>query len=137
MPIYPRDNFIEFISQKNFLPGEGFTIAYGWDKGIVLTAVTVQKAHLDDEPCPELGLYPAARFMHYYDNPVGCAYRERPEGSESVTVMYSPPQFDTRPLSPARSAHGRRNLDPRDITATIVGLAIRGISRSRRQRKRD
>jgi len=52
--------------------------------------------------------------------------------------MYSPPQFDTRPLSPAEvGAMVDENLDPRDITATIVGLAIRGYIKIEETKKED
>ena len=50
-----------------------------------------------------------------------------PRVRESVAVMYGPPEFDGKPLSPAEvGAMLDEKLDPRDITAAIVGLAVRG-----------
>ncbi len=54
--------------------------------------------------------------------------RERdPEGEEAVTVMYGPPLHNGNPLCPAEvGTLLDETLDRRDITATIVGLAVKG-----------
>jgi len=42
-------------------------------------------------------------------------------------VMYEPPKFDNKPLTPAEvGTLIDERLDPRDITSTIVGLAVKG-----------
>ena len=122
----PGDNFIEFISQKNFLPGEGFTIAYGWDKGIVSPPSPFRKLIWMMNPAQNwVFILPLVSCIIM--TTLWVRIGRDPKVRESVTVMYSPPQFDTRPLSPAEvGAMVDENLDPRDITATIVGLAIRG-----------
>jgi len=50
-----------------------------------------------------------------------------PKARESVSVMYEPPKYDNRPLIPAEvGTLIDEKLDPRDITSTIVGLAVKG-----------
>jgi uncharacterized membrane protein len=50
-----------------------------------------------------------------------------PRVRESVTVMYEPPKHTNAPITPAEvGAMVDETLDPRDITATIVGLAVKG-----------
>lgn len=44
-----------------------------------------------------------------------------------MTVMYEPPKFDHQPLTPAEvGTLIDEKLDPKDITSTIVGLAVKG-----------
>jgi len=50
-----------------------------------------------------------------------------PRVRESVTVMYEPPKYENQPLTPAEvGTLVDEKLDPRDITSTIVGLAVKG-----------
>ena len=50
-----------------------------------------------------------------------------PKVRESVTVMYEPPKYKDFPLTPAEvGAMLDEKLDARDITSTIVGLAVKG-----------
>ena len=50
-----------------------------------------------------------------------------PQVRESIRVMYEPPKFDNRPLTPAEvGTLIDEKLDPRDITSSIVGLAVKG-----------
>jgi len=122
----PGDNFMEFISQKNFAPGEGFTIAYGWDKGIVSPPSSLKKflwkLNLGQNWVFALPIL-SFLFMLFVWIQTGRDPRVR----ESVTVMYSPPEYSKVPLTPAEvGAMVDEKLDPRDITATIVGLAVKG-----------
>ena len=121
----PGDNFIEFITQKNLPPGEGLTIAYGWDKGLVSPPSSLKKflwkLNLVQNWVFALPLLSLTIMVILWVH-IGRDPRTR----ESVTVMYSPPEHDDRPLSPAEvGAMVDENLDPRDITATIVGLAVK------------
>jgi len=131
----PGDNVIEFISEKDFMPGEGFTIAYGWDKGIVSPPSSLRKFIWIMNPdqnwvfiLPLLSLI----VMITLWTRIGRDPRVR----ESVTVMYGPPQFDNKPLTPAEvGSMVDENLDPRDITATIVRLAVSGYIRIEETKK--
>ncbi len=120
------DNFIEFKTNRNFSVGEGLTIAYGWNKGIVSPPSAFKKflwlINIDQIwvfVFPVLSL--VIMFSFWYRR------GRDPRVKESVTVMYNPPQYNDIPLSPAEvGAIVDETLDPRDITATIVGLAVKG-----------
>ena len=122
----PGDNFMEFIAQKGFSPGEGFTVAYGWDKGIVSPPSSLMKflwkLNLGQNwvfvlPVLSLAIMTTLWMRTGRD----------PRVRESVTVMYSPPQHNSISLTPAEvGTMVDETLDPRDITATIVGLAVKG-----------
>jgi len=120
------DNFIEFTPTRAFSPGEGLTIAYGWDKGIVsppsqlstfLWSVNLVQNWVFIIPLLSLILMGILWYGRGRD----------PRVRESVTVMYGPPKYGDVPLIPAEvGALVDETLDPRDITASIVGLAVKG-----------
>jgi len=120
------DNYIEFKTGRSLSAGEGFTIAYGWDKGLVSPPSSFKKflwsVNLEQNwvfMLPVLSLI----IMLLLWRRLGRDPRDR----ESVTVMYGPPQFNNTPLCPAEvGALVDETLDSRDITATIVGLAVKG-----------
>lgn len=117
-------NSAEFLLKKNLAPGEGFTIAFGWDKGLVPPPsqwkMLVWK--IKENWSFILPLLSLIFMINLWHN------RGRdPRVRESVTVMYEPPEFNNRPLSPAEvGAIVDEKLDPRDITSSIVGLAVKG-----------
>ena len=121
----PGDNFMEFISQKEFPPGEGLTIAYGWDKGIVSppSAVGIFFWSLNFGQ-NWVFILPMLSFVAML-----FVWRRKgrdPRVRESVTVTYGPPEHQHILLSPAEvGAMVDETLDPRDITATIAGLAVK------------
>lgn len=122
----PGDNFIEFITQKNLTPGEGLTIAYGWDKGLVSPPSSLKKflwkLNLGQNWVFALPLLSLTIMVILWVR-IGRDPRVR----ESVTVMYEPPSSGGTPLAPAEvGAVIDEKLDPRDITATIVNLAVKG-----------
>jgi len=131
----PGDNFIEFISQKNFAPGEGFTIAYGWDKGIVSPPSSLKKflwkLNLGQNWVFALPLLTFLIMLNHWQR-----RGKDPRVRESVTVMYEPPVSGGTPLSPAEvGAVVDEKLDPRDITAAIVNLAVKGFLKIEEQKK--
>jgi len=131
----PGDNFIEFISQKNFAPGEGLTIAYGWDKGIVSPPTSLEKflwkLNLKQNWVFVLPLVSFLGMITLWRR-IGRDPRVR----ESVTVMYEPPASGGTSLSPAEvGAMVDEKLDPRDITASIVNLAVKGFLKIEEQKK--
>ena len=120
------DNGAKFITKKALREGEGLTIAFGWDKGLVFPPSSWKKflwAIDIRENC--IFLLPIFSFLYM----VNRWYRKGrdPRVRESITVMYEPPKFNNQPLTPAEiGTLIDERLDPRDITSTIVGLAIKG-----------
>ena len=119
-------NIAGFLSKKTFASGEGLTIAFGWDKGLVSQPSSWKRFlwALDLKEnwvfmLPVLSLI----FMINLWNRRG----RDPKVRESVTVMYEPPKYKDVPLTPAEvGAVIDEKLDARDITATIIGLAVKG-----------
>jgi uncharacterized membrane protein YgcG len=119
-----HDNSAEFFTKRNLDIGEGFTVAFGWDKGLVSPpsglTTTFRKAKENwSFILPVLSLLVMLRLWHLHGRD--------PRVRDAVTVMYTPPGYDGRPLAPAEvGALVDENLDPRDITSTIVGMAVKG-----------
>lgn len=117
-------NYAEFLLEKSLKPREGFTVAFGWDKGIIHPPSKWKPLEWKIKEnwsfvLPVLSLF----FMVNLWRRKG----RDPRVKESVTVMYEPPKFDGKPLTPAEvGAIIDEKLDPRDITSTIVGLAVKG-----------
>ncbi len=121
------DNFAQFdLIKRRLSPGEGLTIAFGWDKGIVSPPSSFKKflwmINLKQNwvfAVPVLSLIFMFNFWHIRGRD--------PRVKESVAVMYGPPQYYNIPLCPAEvGSLVDEKLDSRDITATIVGLAVKG-----------
>jgi uncharacterized membrane protein YgcG len=120
------DNGGIFTSRRILRPGEGFTIALGWDKGIV-TAPSSWKRFLWAVDLKEnwVFLLPFGAFFYMFSR----WYRlgRDPRVRESIQVMYAPPEYNGRPMIPAEiGTLVDEKMDPRDITSTIVGLAVKG-----------
>jgi uncharacterized membrane protein len=123
------DNGGKFFTKKGLNPGDGFTIAFGWDKGLVvppsswrrfLWAVDIQENWVFILP------FLSVTYMFLLWNKRGRDPRVR----ESITVTYEPPHFDKQPLTPAEvGTLIDEKLDPKDMTSTIVGLAVKGYIR--------
>lgn len=123
------DNFVHFSLKKRLVPGEGFTIAFGWDKGIVSPPSSFKKflwqMNLEQNWVFVIPFMSLAFMVSLW-----IRKGRDPHVRESVTVMYGPPEHANLPLSPAEvGALVDENLDPKDITATIVGLAVKGFLR--------
>jgi hypothetical protein len=120
------DNSGKFFTKRNLNMGEGLTIAFGWDKGLVFPPSSLKKFLWAINPRENwVFLLPIFSFLYM----VNRWYRKGrdPKVRESVTVMYEPPKFDNKPLTPAEvGTLIDEKLDPRDITSTIVGLAVKG-----------
>jgi uncharacterized membrane protein YgcG len=120
------NNTVEFLAGRNLFPGEGLTIAYGWDKGLVSPPSSFTRflwfINLEQNWIFILPLLSLLIMINIW-------YRRGrdPRVRESVTVMYGPPKFNNEPLCPAEvGTLVDETLDSRDITATIVGLAVKG-----------
>jgi uncharacterized membrane protein len=120
------DNSGKFYTKRSLKWGEGMTIAFGWDKGLVSPPSSWEKflwaLNLQEN---WVFLLPIFSFLYM----INLWYRKGrdPRVRESVTVMYEPPRFDNKPLTPAEvGTLIDEKLDSRDITSTIVGLAVKG-----------
>jgi hypothetical protein len=119
-------NSASFATFRPLKAREGLTVVFGWDKGIVRPPSAWQRF--------------AARY-NLVENWVFIIpvivlvfmivqWRRKgrdPRVREAVTVMYEPPQFDGKDLSAAEvGSLIDEKMDPRDLTATVVGLAVKG-----------
>jgi len=120
------DNSGKFFTKRGLNMGEGLTIAFGWDKGLVFPTSSWKKFLWTINPRENwIFLFPIFSFIYMANR----WYRKGrdPRVRESVTVMYEPPRFDHQPLTPAEvGTLIDERLDPRDISSTIVGLAVKG-----------
>ncbi len=120
------ENTGKFLAERNLNIGEGLTVAFGWDKGFVFPPSSWKKfLWAIDLRENWVFLLPIISFFYMFT----LWYRKGrdPRVKESVAVMYEPPKFDNKPLTPGEvGALIDEKLDPRDITSTIVGLAVKG-----------
>ncbi|MBN1213777.1 MAG: DUF2207 domain-containing protein [candidate division Zixibacteria bacterium] len=115
-----------FTCQIGLGTGEGFTVALGWDKGIVSAPTGWQKfwwaVNLRENWVYLVPVFVLFFMLHRW-------YRKGrdPKVREAVTVMYEPPKFDGRYLPPGEvGALVDERMDQRDITASVIGLAVKG-----------
>ncbi len=120
------DNRGRFVAKKSLAPSEGLTIAFGWDKGLVSPPPSWKKflwrINLREN---WVFFIPIVSFLLM----LNLWYRKGrdPRVREAVAVAYEPPKVEDRFLTPAEvGALLDEKLDPRDITSTIVGLAVKG-----------
>lgn len=122
----PTDNSISFTS-RNLNPYEGFTIAYGWNKGITKEPGIYKKViwAIRDNWIFSLPLLSFIfMFLLWYSG------GRDPKVRESVAVQYAPPIYKGNAMSPAEiGVLIDEKLDMRDITASIIGLAVKGFIR--------
>jgi len=120
------DNTGRFFTKRSLQMGEGLTLVFGWEKGLISPPSSWEKffwaLHLEENWVffvPFLSLF----YM------VGRWYKRGrdPNVRESVMVMYGPPKFEDKPLIPAEiGALIDEKIDPRDMSSTIVDLAVKG-----------
>jgi uncharacterized membrane protein YgcG len=120
------ENGAKFSTARKLNIGEGFTIAFGWDKGLVFAPSSWKKFLWAINMSENwVFLFPPLAFIYMFFH-----WRKRgrdPRVRESLTVMYEPPKFNNQSLTPGEvGALMDERLDPRDITSTILGLAIKG-----------
>jgi uncharacterized membrane protein len=121
-----HDNDAKFSTKRNLNVGEGLTIAFGWDKALVFPPPS-WKRFLWAINLKENWVFLFPFFSLIYMVNLWYQKGRDPRVRESVTVMYEPPKFDKRPLTPAEvGTLIDEKLDPRDITSSIVGLAVKG-----------
>jgi hypothetical protein len=129
------ENGAKFSTTRKLHIGEGFTIAFGWDKGLISPPSLWRKFFwaIDLRENWILLLPPLALLYMIFH------WRRRgrdPRVRESLTVMYEPPKFNNQSLSPGEvGALIDERLDPRDITSTILGLAVKGYVKIEEQKE--
>ena len=115
-----------FTCQSYLETGEGFTVAVGWDKGVVTAPTGWQKFWWAANPrynwvylMPPIVLVFMIRRWH--------SKGRDPKVREAVAVRYKPPKYNGRPLSPGEAGTlVDERMDRRDITASVISLAVKG-----------
>ncbi len=116
----------EFFTKKNLNSREGFTIAFGWDKGLISPPSSWER-FLWTIDIKENWVFLLPFFSMVFMISLWNARGRDPKLKEAVTVMYEPPKYNNVPLTPGEvGTLVDEKLDPRDITSTIVGLAVKG-----------
>jgi hypothetical protein len=129
------ENGAKFSTTKKLNIGEGLTIAFGWDKGFVSPPSSWRKFFWAIDLRENWAfLFPPLALLYMIFH-----WRRRgrdPKVRESLTVMYEPPKFNNQSLSPGEvGALIDERLDPRDITSTIMGLAVKGYIKLEEQKE--
>ena len=120
------DNSGKFFTKRSLNMGEGLTLVFGWDKGLV-SPPSSWKKFLWAMNLGENWVFLLPIFSFVYMGNRWYRKGRDPKVRESVTVMYEPPKFENQPLTPGEvGTLIDERLDPRDITSTIVGLAVKG-----------
>jgi uncharacterized membrane protein len=120
------NNSGEFFTKKNLNEGEGLTLAFGWDK-VLVSPPSFLKRFLWTIDIRENWVFLLPLFSLIVMIKLWYQRGRDPKVKNAVTVIYEPPKYNNRLLSPAEvGALIDEKLDPRDITSTIVGLAVKG-----------
>jgi len=116
----------EFFARKNLAAREGFTIAFGWAKGLVAPP-SAWKKFLWAINLGENWVFVLPLFSLLIMTNIWRTRGRDPRVREAVTVTYGPPKYNGKPLTAGEvGAIIDERLDSRDITSTIVGLAVKG-----------
>jgi len=124
--VSPFPNGGTFVSTRAFGPGEGMTVVLGWEKGIV-RPVSPWKTHAYRLNLAVNWVFLAPILTLAYM--LVRWYREGrdPSAKGPRVVAYGPPEENGRPLLPAEmGVLLDERFDPRDITASVVNLAVKG-----------
>lgn len=120
------DNAVKYYTKRSLRTGEGLTIVFGWDKGLVTPPSSLQK-FLWAVNYRENWVFLFPLFALAYMICLWYRTGRDPKVRESVAVMYEPPKFNGIPLTPAMTGViVDESIDQRDITASIIGLAVKG-----------
>ncbi|MBP2674823.1 MAG: conserved rane protein of unknown function, partial [Deltaproteobacteria bacterium] len=115
-----------FTSTRPFGAGEGMTIVLGWEKGVVRAPSSLKT-----------GLYRINLYRNWpfvvpllvfgYMFLLWFRKGRDPSAGDPLVVAYAPPEENGRPLLPAEiGALIDERLDPKDVTASLVNLAVKG-----------
>lgn len=127
--VEPLGNGARFFAKRGLRTGEGLTIAFGWDKGLVREPSSLRR-FLWAVDFEENGvfLFPVlllvGMFVRWYRR------GRDPRVKESLTVQYEPPKYGSKFLSPGEvGTLVDEKIDSKDLSASIVGLAVKGYLR--------
>jgi uncharacterized membrane protein YgcG len=116
----------EFFTKRNLAPREGFTIAFGWTKGLI-TPPPAWKKFLWEINLGENWIFVLPVLSLLLMGHLWYRRGRDPRVKESVTVMFEPPKYNGESLTPGEvGTIVDEKLDSRDITSAIVGLAVKG-----------
>lgn len=120
------DNGARFNSTRGFGAGGGMTVVFGWDKGIVAEPSGFKKFMWKTNLIENwVFLIPVFIFIFMFTH--WRKHGRDPKVFESVTVQYEPPKISGKLMTPTQAgALSDERLNPRDLTAGIVGLAGKG-----------
>lgn len=126
---YPEPSVIAFRASSSLEPLEGLTVVAGWPHGLVSFPGPARKSadFVTDNVVVLAPLFALAFLWYRY-----WTHGRDPRGPASVVVRYEPPPD----LAPGEiGALVDERVDLRDLTATIVDLAIKGYLRIRVDQK--
>ena len=115
-----------FVTIRNLGIREGFTVAFGWNKGLVFQP-SAWKRFLWFLNLRQNWVFivPLISLIMMFNLWRGKG--RDPVVRDSITVMYEPPKSNNNYITPAEAGTLiDEKLDPKDITSTIVGLAVKG-----------
>lgn len=111
---------IKFQSEKILFPQEGLTIALGWPKGLISELSFLKKFFWN---LSNYWYFLIPIFVFFYLFREWWYKGKDPRIKKTVIVQYEPPD-DLRPAEVSLIL--KQKIIPRDISATIVDLAVRG-----------
>jgi len=115
-----------YVANRPFRPREGLTIVLGWNKGIIRTP-SAWKAALFRLNLPQNWVFVLPLLTLGYMTTLWFRKGRDPVTGDPLVVAYEPPEEAGRALLPAEiGALIDEKLDPRDITASVVDLAVKG-----------
>ncbi len=117
---HPNGHTAHFVMKRPLTPGESMTIVVGWPKGVVAEPSKSERWWGFIKDNGFFFLPPAfILLLFFYWKKFGCD----PDTGRSVMVAYEPPD-DLRPAELGTLIDEK--VDMRDISATIIDLAVRG-----------
>lgn len=122
----PLENGGRFYTTEKLDTYEGLTIAFDFDKGIVAEPSDFEKMVMRWNLGENWAvILPIISFLFVFSQ-----WRKKgrdPKVRDSIMVQYNPPRRDGKDLTPAEvGALIDETLDPRDISASMIGLAVKG-----------
>jgi hypothetical protein len=115
-----------FSATRDFRAGEGMTVVAGWDKGIVVPP-SRRRMLLYRLNARENWPFLAVPFTFAFMAILWYRRGRDPSTGNPLVVAFAPPEEAGRPVLPAEAGTLiDERLDPADISASIVDLAVKG-----------